>query len=175
MAKSFGGDVNGQLRDVARSLIAGMFDGNQSKFAEAVGVSATFVSDFLSEKRGAGLDLLVGLSKYAPLVVMGILEIDIPAVLSSAVQGGDRVVTREEEQMERLPVTTVRALRAAIELTGSSVAEAVEAAAAAFDEYGDLPGTDADWWLVKIRERLPMRTANSSRPSQSKLLAAKPS
>jgi hypothetical protein len=173
MAKSFGDDVNRQLREVARELIAGTFDGNQSKFADAVGVSATFVSDFLSEKRGAGLDLLVGLSKYAPRVVMGILEIDA-TVLGSAVRGGDQGATREEQVMERLPATTVRALRAAIELTGSSVAEAVEAAALAYEEYGDVPGTDPDWWLVKIRERLPMRANPGSRPS-TRLLAAKPS
>ncbi len=163
MAKAYGDQTNERLRKVLTKLIKDRFV-QRGKAATALGVSSSFVSDFLHVKRGAGLDLLKGLAKYAPLEVMEALAIDLDTVLNLAVHDGARGVG-EEDEVHRLPGPVVRAMRAAMELVGCTPKEAFSAANAAFEEYGEIEGSDADWWLSKIRDRLPKRSQSGTRPS----------
>lgn len=173
MAKAYGDPTNQQLRAVLRRLVDRQFDRVQSRAADALGVSGSFVSDFLNERRGAGLELLKGLSKYAPLEVLSVLEISLPAVVNLAAHEGARDAIREVDVDERLPAPVVRAMRAAIELTGCTPSEAFSAALAAYEEYGEIVGSDADWWLSKIRDRLPKRSSSGTRPSTRISVASK--
>ncbi|HVJ13856.1 MAG TPA: hypothetical protein VM686_00385 [Polyangiaceae bacterium] len=174
MAKSYGDKTNQRLRKVLADLVETRFE-KRGKAASALGVSAAFVSDFLGENRGAGLDLLKGLARYAPLEVIAALEIDLPTVLNLAVRDGARGAVGEagaDEMSERLPGPVVRAMKAAIELTGCTPSDAYKAACEAVEEYGQIEGSDADWWLAKVRDRIPKRSQSGTRPSV-RLRAAK--
>jgi hypothetical protein len=164
MGKAYGGATNQKLRRVLLNLVETKFE-QRGKAASSLGVSAAFVSDFLGGKRGAGLDLLKGLARYAPLEVISALEIDLDVVLNLAARGDARGAIGEAEMAERLPGPVVRAMKAAIELVGCTPSEAFNAAWDAFQEYGQVEGTDADWWLAKIRDRMPKRSQSGTRPS----------
>ena len=167
MAKSYGDQTNQRLRKVLEDLIKTRFE-KRGKAAAALGVSAAFVSDFLGENRGAGLDLLKGLARYAPLAVIAALEIDLRTVLNLAARDGAGSTVGENgasEMSERLPGPVVRAMKAAIELTGCTPSDAYKAACDAVEECGEVPGSDADWWLQKIRDRIPKRSQSGTRPS----------
>ena len=73
MGKAYDDAINDRFRKVLQKLIDERFDKKRSRAAAALGVSAAFVSDFMNENRGAGLDLLKGLSEYAPLEVLSVL------------------------------------------------------------------------------------------------------
>ena len=85
---------------------------------------------------------------------------------------GVRDTGREEKDVQKLPGPVVRAMRAAIELTGCTASESFTAAMAAFEEYGEMAGTDADWWLSKVRDRLPKRSLSGTRTA-TKISVAK--
>jgi hypothetical protein len=159
MAKALDEDVNEQLRTFARGLLKnGRFE-SQVALAKAMSVSPGFVSDFLSEKRGAGRELLVGLGRLAPLELLKILEID-PRVIVDL--WGDGTGNGEIEM--KAPDGLRRAARAAIELTGCTPADAHQAALVVLAEWGERADADADWWLTKLRKKLPERTESGVRP-----------
>lgn len=162
MAKSFDGSINEQLRALARRILIERFNGVQADLADRLGVSAGFMSELLSGKRGAGLETLIGLGRFAPLELLSIVGID-PAIVVTLVEGRNDEL---EAGLANLPEVLRRAARAAIELEGCTPAAACEAALWAFDEYGAVPGTDADWWLGKIRKRLDSSAKSGERPSE---------
>lgn len=62
--KSLDAARNDAARAYIRKVIADGFDGNVSRFAEAIDLSQTTLSDFLNGKRGAGLSLLDAVATY---------------------------------------------------------------------------------------------------------------
>lgn len=168
MGKAFDEKTNQILRVLARHVLKKEFGGVQSRLASKLGVTAGFLSDFLSEKRGAGLDMLVGLGRYAPLEFLGILGIS-PGVVVTLIEGKHEEL---EAGLVNVPDVVRRAARAAIELEGCTPGAACEAALACWEEWGAVPETDADWWLGKIRKRISETGKSGERPS-SKLKSAK--
>lgn len=168
MAKAFDEKTNQILRVLARQMLKQEFDGVQSRLAKRLGVTAGFLSDFLSGKRGAGLDMLVGLGRFAPLEFLGVLGIE-PGVVVTLIEGRHEEL---EAGLVNVPDVVRRAARAAIELEGCTPTAACEAALACWDEYGAVPDTDADWWLGKIRKRISETSKSGERPSV-KLKSAK--
>lgn len=172
MAKAYPAAVTEKLREQAKTLLKDRYDNNAAQLAKGLKVSAGYVSDFIAGNRGAGWAMLTGIARLDPLSVLDVLGIDVSTVLNLVAHGGDRQPAGEDRTMRRLPAPVVRAMRAAIEITGCVADDAVEAAYAAFDEFGELPNTTVDWWLAQIRERLPKRSASGTRPSVT-LRAAK--
>lgn len=168
MAKSYDDETNEVLRALARKVKIELFSNNQTQMADEIGISASFLSDFLNEKRGAGLDMLVGLGKFAPLDLLNILGIDLGSValLALPTSGG-------AEGVMGLPDVVRRAARACIELTGCSPGEAGEAAVEAYETHGNVLNTDADWWQQKIRDIVKGRARSGERPSVRLLPSAK--
>lgn len=160
MAKTFGDDVNEQLRKLARSVLENHYDGNQSSLAGAMGVTPSFISEFLSGKRGAGLDLLRGLGKFRPLELLQIMQVDPRIVVSLWVEHATA-----EGDMGDLPNELKRATRAAIELFGCTPQAALKAAEAAFRKHGEHPESDPDWWLGKMRGYIEEYRKSGERPS----------
>ncbi len=161
MAKAFDQQSNETLRALARDVLNKKLDGNQARLADGLKVSAGFLSEFLSGKRGAGLGTLIGLGQFAPLELLSILRID-PGVVVTLVEG-------RHEELERglamMPEVVKRAARAAVKLEGCSPGEAGEAAGWCFKEYGAVPDSDASWWLPKIQKRLASTAKSGERPS----------
>ncbi len=64
MAKAYASKVNTELRALAKRVKLQRFpgSGSQTAMASALGVSGAFLSEFLRGNRGAGLELLLGLS-----------------------------------------------------------------------------------------------------------------
>jgi predicted transcriptional regulator len=169
MAKAFDDEINERLRDLAREMVRTRFDGNQSQLAEYLGVSGGFVSDFLNKKRGAGLETLSGLGRFAPLELLDILGIQ-PGVIVTLVEG---LANQLEDGLASLPDELRRAARAAVELTGCTPGEAGEAALAVFTEQGPRDGEEPDWWLLKIRAHLHARPKSGARRIGGLLLPGK--
>lgn len=161
MAKAFDQQTNEILRGLARDVLKKKLDGNQAKLATGLGVSGSFVSEFLSGKRGAGLGTLIGLGQFAPLELLGILRIE-PGVVATLVEGRNEEL---EAGLAMIPEVVRRAARAAVELEGCTPRDACDAALWCFQEHGAVPGTDADWWLTKIRSRLASTAKSGERPS----------
>lgn len=161
MAKAFDDETNQLLRALARQVLHDKCEGKKIRLAEMIGVSGGYVSDFLNENRGAGLDMLTGLGKLAPLEFLGMLGIDPGVVVLLATQRNEGL----EAGLVALPDVLRRAARAAIELTGCPPGDAGDAAIAVFEEFGPLPHTDADWWCQKIRDYLKARPKSGERPS----------
>lgn len=170
MAKSYDDETNGRLRAVARRVMNDHYGGKQVRLAKALGVTPTFVSEFLSGTRGAGLQMLIGLARFAPMETLEILRIDY-AVVRALLAGA-----QDERGMgiDLLPDVVRRGARACIELTGCLPADACAAAIEVFGDYGDLPNTNADWWCAQIRENLPKGSKSGERASVRLLLPAKP-
>lgn len=160
MATAFDEPTNDRLRRIARGVIE-RNKWTQARLAEELGVSASFVSDFLNEKRGAGLDLLVGLGRIDPLQLLEMLEID-PVLVANLIAGGQG---EEERGTDVLPDVIRRAMRAAIEVTGCPVAQAFEAAQRAYADFGDVHLDDAEWWFARVRNKIPDRPKSGVRPS----------
>lgn len=169
MAKSYDDETNASLRAVARRVMNEHFGGKQTRLAKKLGMSGAFVSEFLSGGRGAGLETLIGLARFAPLEILSILQID-PVVVSALLAGAQE---EEGTEIAMLPDVIRRAARAAIELTGSAPADVCGAALEVYGTFGDLPNTTADWWCAQIRENLARRSKSGERPSVKLLLAAK--
>jgi len=162
MAKAFDDEINERLRSLARKLMADRGDGKGVRLAELLDVSPAFISEFLSGKRGAGLETLSGLGRFAPLELLSILGIE-PGVVVTLIEG------RHEEMeagLSMMPEIVRRAARAAVELEGCTPGAAGEAAVWCFGEYGAVPDTDVDWWLTKIRKRLDSTAKSGERPSE---------
>jgi transcriptional regulator with XRE-family HTH domain len=159
MAKAFDEDTNALLRKLAQALVDSQFNGTQAAFAKAIGLTPGFVSDFLNENRGAGLDLLRGVARYAPLELLEALQVDPRTVVLLAVERA------EGGSMGKLPNELARAARAAIELLGCTPAVALRAADAAFAEHGEFAHGDPDWWLGKMREHIKDYQKSGERPS----------
>lgn len=153
MAKAFEEDVNTSLRELARRVLMSRFGGTQARMAEQLNISPAFLSDFLNEKRGAGRELLAGLGRFEPLRLVAILGIDQRS-LEVALE--DSPI--HEGAMAGTPEQLRRAARAALELTGCTAVQVSVAALDAFSEYGQ-QDADADWWLTKIRDRLPRQSS----------------
>jgi hypothetical protein len=168
MAKSYDDQTNEALRALARVVKRDRFDGNQTQMAEGLGVSGAFLSDFINDKRGAGLDMLVGLGKYAPLDLLKILEIDPSVVVMMMARDAMGL----EAGLMALPDGLRRAARACIELTGCTPAEAGDAALQAFADAGEPAINDPDYWLPKVRDVVKARPKSGERPSV-RLLTAK--
>lgn len=162
MAKAFDDEINERLRALARQVMADRCDGKNYRLAELIGVSAPFVSDFLSGKRGAGLETLSGLGAFAPLELLRILGIE-PGVVVTLIEGKNDEL---EAGLAKLPDVVRRAARAAIEIEGCSPGAAGDAAVWCWNEYGAVPDSDVDWWLGKIRKRLALTAQSGERPSE---------
>jgi hypothetical protein len=164
MAKAFNDETNTKLRAIALTVMKRDFGGNRTKLARHLKVTPTFVSDFLNHKRGAGLDLLSGLGRYAPLEVLSILGIRPVVITTLAERGKDET----GEALAKLPDELRRAARAAIELTGCTPGEACEVAVDLFKEIGVVEKADVDFWLPKVRKAIEAgqkRTESGERPS----------
>lgn len=162
MAKAFDPEVNDALRSMARRIVASGV--KQAVLADRIGVSAGFISDFLSEKRGGGMRVLTGLGRSYPLEFLELVGIEPATVATLWVERP----TGEDDQggeMRVLPESVRRAARAAIELDGCAPADAARAAAMAVAEFGEVPQADPDWWLGKLRRHLPDRTGSGVRPA----------
>lgn len=159
MAKAYSDDVNDLLRALAQSAIDLHFEGKQGRFAKKNGLSAPFVSEFLSGKRGAGLELLMTIARYYPVQLLQILGIEPSSllVLWSGREDGDPVT--------ELPNELKRATRAAIELFGCAPSVAMKAANAAYAKHGETPHADPDWWLGKMRGHIDEFRKSDERPS----------
>lgn len=168
MAKAFDDSINERLRVLARKVLTEQCGGKQAELASRLGVSASFVSEFLNGGRGAGLETLSGLGRFAPLELLSILGID-PGVIVTLVEGH-----REEVGLAGLPEELRRAARAAVELTGCTPGEAGAAALAVYAEHGQRDD-DPDWWLLKVRKAIERAQASGSgvRPSERPFPAAK--
>ena len=162
MAKAFDDETNETLRGLARKLMAERADGKGVRLAELLDVSPAFISEFLSGKRGAGLETLSGLGRFAPLELLRILGIE-PAVIVTLLEGQSEEL---EVGLANLPEVVRRAARAAVELEGCTPGMACEAALECFREHGAVPGTDTDWWLTKIRKKIDAGAKSSVRPSE---------
>lgn len=161
MAKAFDDEINDTLRALARKLLKEKFDGVQARMAEKLGMSGAFVSEFLSGGRGAGLETLSGLGRFAPLELLAILGIE-PGVIVTLLEGRHEEL---EAGLAMMPEVVRRAARAAVELEGCTPGAAGDAAVWCFNEYGAVPETDVDWWLTKIRKRLDSSAKSGERPS----------
>jgi transcriptional regulator with XRE-family HTH domain len=170
MAKAFDDEINDQLRALARRVMREHAEDKQSLLAELLDVSPAFVSDFLNGKRGAGLETLSGLGRFAPLELLSILGIP-PGVVVTLVEGS---LNQLEDGLASLPSELRRAARAAIELTGCTPGEAGQAALAVFAEHGQRNDEEPDWWLLKIRSYLSARPKSGVFRSDDLLLPAKP-
>jgi transcriptional regulator with XRE-family HTH domain len=62
--KALEGPANERLREVVRALVEQDFDGNRAGAARRLGVSQSYVQEFLAGTRGAGRKLLEGLADY---------------------------------------------------------------------------------------------------------------
>lgn len=162
MAKAFDDETNKSLRAVARKLRAGQFKEKQVALAVELGVTPSFLSDFLNARKGAGLDMLRGLARFAPLEVLAILRVD-PGVIVTLVEGRHEEL---EAGLALMPEIVRRAARAAVELEGCTPGAAGDAAVWCFGEHGAVPDTDVDWWLGKIRKRLTETAKSGERPSE---------
>lgn len=169
MAKAFDDEINTQLRTLARRVMNERCEGKAVRLAELLEVSPAFISDFLNEKRGAGLETLSGLGRFAPLELLGILGIE-PGVIATLLEGR---ANQLEDGLANLPDELRRAARAAIELTGCTPGDAGAAALAVFAEYGPREGDDADWWLLKIRDYIRLRPKSGVRRATDLLLPGK--
>lgn len=159
MAKAFDDEINEQLRALARRVMKEQGEGKQAQLAELLDVSAAFVSEFLSGKRGAGLETLSGLGRFAPLELLSILGVEV-GVLLTLIEGR---ANQLEDGLASLPHELRRAARAAIELTGCTPGEAGQAALAVYAEVGDRQGEEPDWWLLKLRKVLDKRPSSGVR------------
>ena len=169
MAKSYDDDTNQRLRVIGRRVMNERFGGKQIRLAEAVGISGSFMSEFFSGSRGAGLETLIGLARFAPLEILDILRID-PTVVGELLAGA------QEERgsgIELLPDVVRRAARACIELSGCPPADACASALEVYARYGDLPNTTADWWCSQIREHVVSRLQIHEKPAPKLLSAPK--
>jgi transcriptional regulator with XRE-family HTH domain len=164
MATAFPRDANALLRTLAKTLMdAGL---TQAELADRCGVTASFMSEFLNENRGAGMKLLRGIGKSFPLQFLEILDIDAGTVANLWLKNGPKGGENQEGEMRKmLPEVVRRAARAAVELNGCSPDEAVAAAYRAFQEHGEVVGSNPDWWLIQLREFLPKRTGSGTRPA----------
>ncbi len=169
MAKSYDDETNERLRAVARRVIKDHFDDKQIRLAEKIGLSGSFISEFLNGGRGAGLETLIGLARFAPLEILSILRID-PVTVSALLAGAQ---DSKGMGIDLLPDVVRRGARACIELTGEMPAEVCGSALEVFALYGELPNTNADWWCAQIRDHLSKRSKSGERPSVRALLAAK--
>ena len=165
MAKSYDDETNERLRAVARRVMKDHMDGKQIRLAEKLGVSGSFVSEFLSGTRGAGLEMLVGLARFAPLDILEILHIDAGVVAALLAGSQDEKGTG----IELLPDVIRRATRACIELSGCTPADACASALEIYAQFGDLPNTTPDWWCAQIRQHILIR-AEAQRRTSPKLL-----
>lgn len=168
MAKSYDDVTNETLRALARKVMRERFEDKQVRLAEGLDLSTSFVSEFLNQGRGAGLEMLVGLAKFAPLETLSILGIEpelVVLLLSEKADGWEGLMA--------LPDIVRRAARACIELTGCTPGEAGDAAVEAFETHGAVPGTDTDWWLTKIRGIVSGRAKSGERLSARLLTAGK--
>lgn len=170
MAKAFEEEINEQLRELARRVMKDRCSNKQAQLAELLDVSPAFVSDFLNGKRGAGLETLSGLGRFAPLELLNILGIDAGVVIT-LVEGN---ANQLEDGLASLPNELRRAARAAIELTGCSPGDAGQAALAVFAQFGAKDDSDPDWWLTKIRAYLDSRPKSGVQRIDPPLLPARP-
>lgn len=161
MAKPYDDQTNEVLRALARKVKKSHFDDNQTSMAEAMDISGAFLSDFINEKRGAGLDMLVGLAKFAPLDLLTILGVDPGVIVMLAKENSEGL----EAGLVALPDVVRRAARACIELIGCTPGEAGDAAVEAYEVHGDVPHSDADWWQQKIRDIVKERAKSGERAS----------
>jgi hypothetical protein len=163
MGKALEEDVNERLREIAVAIREARYAGNQGDLAEGLGISASYASDFVNRKRGAGREMLVGLGRLAPLELLRVLEIDPKVIITLWT---DQAVEGELDVM-KMPEALRRAARAAIEVLGCTPSEASSAAALAFKQFGEQPDEDALYWLEKLRKRIPERTESGVHPSGS--------
>lgn len=159
MATAFDDETNDALRTLARKVMSDRGI-KQNKLAELIGVSPSYVSDFLNDNRGAGFAMLTGLGRLAPLEFLGMLDID-PGVVAAlhegkGLEGGD---------LMHVPDAVRRAARAVIELDGCTPGAAGDAAVALFEEHNRRLDQDADWWFAKIRKRVAESAKSGERPS----------
>lgn len=161
MATAFDDATNEQLRRMAREIMAAKCDGKQNRLAEAIGVSPSYVSDFLNDNRGAGMEMLAGLGRLDPLRLLEILKID-PRWIVNLVNEGE---PEDEAGLDVLPDVVRRAMRATIEVTGCAPAEAFEKALEAHEQHGDVHLDDTEWWYLKVRGKIPERPKSGERPS----------
>lgn len=162
MAKAFDDETNEALRGLARKLMAERAEGKNVRLAELLQVSPAFISEFLSGKRGAGLETLSGLGRFSPLELLRILGIE-PGVIVTLIEGRNDEL---EVGLTKLPDVVRRAARAAIEIEGCSPGAAGDAAVWCWNEYGAVPDSDVDWWLGKIRKRINSTAQSGERPSE---------
>lgn len=161
MAKAYDDESNERLRELAKKVMRERCDGKGVRLAELLNVSPAFISEFLNGKRGAGLETLIGLGRFAPLELLTILGIE-PGVVVTLLEARDEQL---EVGLAQLPDVLRRAARAAIEIEGCSPGAAGDAAVWCWEEYGLVPETDVDWWLGKIRKRLSQTAKSGERPS----------
>lgn len=162
MAKAFDDEINERLRGLARDWIKTRGNGVDARLAEFLEASPAFVSEFLSGKRGAGLETLIGLGRFAPLELLRIVGIEPGVVVTLLEAKNDDL----EAGLAKLPDIVRRAARAAIEIEGCSPGAAGDAAVWCWGEYGAVPESDVDWWLGKIRKRLSLTAQSGERPSE---------
>lgn len=170
MAKAFDDETNERLRAIARKRLVERYKDKQAPLAAELSVTGSFLSDFLSGNKGAGLDMLRGLARFAPLEVLTILGVE-PGVIVTLLEGRHEEL---EAGLALMPEIVRRAARAAVELEGCSPGAAGDAAVWCFDAHGAVPDTDVDWWLTKIRKRLA-ETAKSGERQSEKLRNARSS
>lgn len=131
--KSFGDDRNEALRRMVRRLIDERF-GTQRAIAEAMGVTGTAISDFLSGKKGAGMQLIDGLRAVTGASFDAAFEgVDAPTV--------DRTATGSHRDWAAAEAELVRRF-------GDDYPEDVRAAARQVSFGAGLP-EHIDWRLVK--------------------------
>jgi hypothetical protein len=167
MAKAFDDETNQLLRRLAREVKRTRCDDKSARLAELIGVSPSYVSDFLNEKRGAGLEMLTGLGRLAPLEFLSMLGIDL-GIVATLIEGREGTMGLD---VKRMPDVIRRAARAVIELEGCTPGAAGEAAVAVWEEFGALPVTDIDFWFDKIRKLIHQSGKSGERPS-TRLLKA---
>ena len=156
--KSVDSETNKKLRALATEIKDGSFGGYQNRTAVAIGVSGSFLSEFLGETRGAGVDLIAGIAKYRPLETLRYRHwvYSQATLLAFEESGADMGELAFPEELRR-------AARAAMELLGCTADEVLSASQSALLEYGEGDDRDPDWWLGKLRQRVPTRRRSGVR------------
>jgi transcriptional regulator with XRE-family HTH domain len=99
--KALAPERNERLREIVRSFVAEMFDGNVTRAAARIGVSQPLLSEFLAGGRGAGPKLLEGLADALGRSVDDLLGRPAPASAGPAATAGI-IAAREEAITEML-------------------------------------------------------------------------
>lgn len=163
MATAFDEDTNERLRSLAKSLKDNRFQGRQNRLAEAMDLTPGFISEFLNGSKGAGLELLVGLGRLAPLELLEMLRID-PRLIVNLVKERGEDGTGEESDVV-IPDAVRRAMRAAIEVTACSPTQVYDKTLEALEQHGEVHLDDPEWWLTKILKRIGDQPKSGERPS----------